>query len=406
MIKKKKKGELRSKQKTLVSAVSIQLQSTDLLSRISDAHRLFRVTAYVLRFIAIARGQIEKRCQGVPTHEEIDEALKFWLRREQAIYFPKEIKILRENEGKELQTIDRSSPILRFNPMMWKNEGILRLGGRLGKSLLAFEQKHPALLPEVSPLAQLLVRQAHDRTLHGGPRQMMALLRQKVWITGLRRLIHTNNSRCMSCVRQQQKCAQQMMADLPKDRTEPCRPFAHTGFDYAGPFEQKARGGRCKIIEKKYVAVFVCMVSKAVHLELAEDLSTKEFIQAYLRFTSIRGACLRLWSDNGRNFVGAEKELARMLRGWKQMDLGSELQRLGTEWRFITPSAPHQGGLWEAAVKSMKHHLRRVMGKEMLTSSEFRTILAQTSAAMNSRPLAALSDDPNDLEFLTPGHFL
>lgn len=405
----RRKGNLRLKQKTLVSAAGIQLQSSDLLSRMSSAHRLFRVTAYVQRFIAIARGDPKKRAQGIPTHEEMEESLNFWLRHEQAIYYPKEIQTIRANEGKpesEHQPLDRNSKILRFKPKIYKNEGILRLGGRLGKSMMAFEKKHPALLPDISPLAQLLVRQAHIRTLHGGPRQMAALLRQNLWITGLRRLIHTNNSRCLSCVRQQKKFAQQMMADLPKDRIEPCRPFAHTGVDYAGPFQIKARGGRCKIIEKKYVAVFVCMVSKAVHLELAEDLSTKEFIQAFLRFTSIRGSCSRLWSDNGKNFVGAEVELARMLRSWKHMELGSELQRLGTEWRFITPSAPHQGGLWEAAVKSMKYHLRRVIGKEILTSSEFRTILAQTSAAMNSRPLAALSDDPDDLEFLTPGHFL
>lgn len=95
-----------------------------------------------------------------------------------------------------------------------------------------------------------------------------------------------------------------------------------------------------------------------------------------------------------------------MLHSWKHLDIAGELQRNGTEWRFITPSAPHQGGLWEASVKAMKHHLRRVMGHELLTSSEFRTILAQASAIMNSRPLGPLSDDPEDLEFLTPGHFL
>lgn len=235
---------------------------------------------------------------------------------------------------------------------------------------------------------------------------MTALLRHKYWITNLRRLIHTNNSRCIKCLRQRHEFAQQLMGDLPADRLLPCRPFRHSGVDYAGPFQIKARGGRTNIIEKKYVAVFICMVTKAVHLELAEDLSTTEFIQAFLRFTSIRGSCTKLWSDNGKNFVGAEKELAKMLRSWKRFDMAKQLQKEGTEWHFITPSAPHQGGLWEAAVKSMKYHLRRVIGAEILTSSAFRTILAQTSAVMNSRPIAALSDDPESLEFLTPGHLL
>lgn len=165
-----------------------------------------------------------------------------------------------------------------------------------------------------------------------------------------------------------------------------------------------SRGTRGVTFEKKWVAVFVCMVSKAVHLELVEDQSTAEFIQAFLRFTSLRGNCTRLWSDNGKNFVGAGKELAAMLRSWKHVDIEGALLKHGTEYRFITPYAPHQGGLWEAAVKSMKHHLRRVIEPHKLTSSAFQTILAQTSAIMNSRPLSALSDDPEDLGFLTPAH--
>lgn len=88
------------------------------------------------------------------------------------------------------------------------------------------------------------------------------------------------------------------------------------------------------------------------------------------------------------------------------MDMGKELQKFGTEWRFTTPSAPHQGGLWEAAVKAMKYHLRRVIGAHRLTSNSFRTILCQTSAVMNSRPLLAFSNDLGDLRFLTPAHFL
>ena len=61
-----------------------------------------------------------------------------------------------------------------------------------------------------------------------------------------------------------------------------------------------------------------------------------------MRFTSIRGACLRLWSDNGKNFVGAAVELRKMLRSWNEMNMAKTLQNYGTEWRFITPAAPHQ----------------------------------------------------------------
>lgn len=92
-----------------------------------------------------------------------------------------------------------------------------------------------------------------------------------------------------------------MMACLPRDRIEPYRAFKRSGVDYAGPFLLKARSGRWRIMEKKYVAVFLCMVTKAVHLEMVESLSTEDFIEAFWNFTGIRGRCERLWSDNGKN---------------------------------------------------------------------------------------------------------
>jgi hypothetical protein len=75
-------------------------------------------------------------------------------------------------------------------------------------------------------------------------------------------------------------------------------------------------------------------------------------------------------------------------------------------WHFIPPGAPHQGGLWEAGVKSTKYHLRRVMGQSTLTLEEFWTFLCQIEAALNSRPLCSLTDDPAAFDALTPGHFL
>lgn len=149
------------------------------------------------------------------------------------------------------------------------------------------------------------------------------------------------------------------------------------------------------------------MATKAVHLELVEDLSTEAFLAAFRRFSSIRGPCLEVWSDNGSNFVGAQKPLRDLVESWSGAGIDAQqLRRLRISWHFNAPYAPHQGGLWEAAVKSFKYHLGRVTGAASWSMGEMRTILSQISAVMNSRPLGALSDDPEDLEVLTPAHFL
>ena len=87
-------------------------------------------------------------------------------------------------------------------------------------------------------------------------------------------------------------------------------------------------------------------------------------------------------------------------------DCEAHLASQGTEWRFIPPSAPHFGGLWEAGVKATKFHLRRVMGEQLLTYEELSTLLCQVEACLNSRPLYPLSSDPSDYQALTPGHLL
>ena len=159
---------------------------------------------------------------------------------------------------------------------------------------------------------------------------------------------------------------------------------------------------------KGYVCLFVCMATKAVHLELVSGLSTQDFIMAFKRFISTRGKCVEMFSDNGTNFRGAASELNRMFKSSSQFynEVSEALPKLESTWTFIPPHAPHFGGLWEAGVKSVKYHLRRVIGDQKLTFEEFYTVLKQIEACLNSRPLYPVSEDPNDPLPLTPGHFL
>ena len=188
----------------------------------------------------------------------------------------------------------------------------------------------------------------------------------------------------------------------------PARPFLHVRLDYAGPLTLLAIRGRGCRTHKGYVALFVCLCTRAVHLELVSDCSTEAFLAALRRFTSRRGLCTVIQSDRGTNFMGAARELREMLAHLEDNHevIRSTLLRDGIEWRFNPPAAPHFGGLWEAAVKSTKHHLRRVVGDQHLTFEEMTTLLSQIEACLNSRPLQAISDDPGDLNALTPGHFI
>ena len=149
------------------------------------------------------------------------------------------------------------------------------------------------------------------------------------------------------------------------------------------------------------------MSVKAVHIEIASDYSSIAFIAAFKRFLSRRGRCAELFSDNGTNFHGAKGELQRL---FQQANMRQEvveyLENDGTNWRFIPSSSPQCGGLWEAAVKSAKYHLCRVIGDATLTYEELSTLTAQVEACMNSRPLCLISADSQDYTPLTPGHFL
>ncbi|XP_054259356.1 uncharacterized protein LOC128984099 [Macrosteles quadrilineatus] len=201
------------------------------------------------------------------------------------------------------------------------------------------------------------------------------------------------------------------MGDLPTARVTPARPFTTTGVDYCGPFDMKVVNLRGMRHIKTYICVFVCFVTKAVHLEVVEDLTTEGFIAALTRFISRRGFCKDIYSDCGTNFVGADSALRRTIKNTLRFKESEEQLLHFTSSRkinfhFNPPASPHQGGLWEAAVKSVKYHLRRVMGEHILTLLEFMTLTTQIEAILNSRPLTPLSNDPNDCSALTPGHFL
>jgi Family of unknown function (DUF5641)/Integrase core domain len=184
-------------------------------------------------------------------------------------------------------------------------------------------------------------------------------------------------------------------------------PFINTGVDYASPLRLKLTQ-RTSI--KAYMALFICMATKAVHLELVSDLTTKAFLAALTCFISRRGHCTTIHSDNASNFVGAKNEMDAvkklLLSRAHQDDITRFCASKHITIKFIPPRAPHFGGLSEAGVKSTKYHLLRIIGPRELYFEEMATLLAKVEAILNSRPLILESDDANDVAAITPGHFL
>nr|XP_022908285.1 uncharacterized protein LOC111419670 [Onthophagus taurus] len=369
-------------------------------TRFSTLFRLQRVIAYCLGFINNCSNKSDKR-MGSLKCSELNEAQIYLIKCSQRNSFQDEINHL---SGKG--SLPQKNELTKLNVFL-DHTGIMRVGGRLRNSSYNVDKKHPMLLHSKHVLTRLIFEHEHVQLLHAGPQHLLASIRDRYWPIGGRNLAKKVIFNCMRCFRVKPRVSQPIMGDLPSQRVTPAPPFSTTGVDYAGPFLLKDRKGRGSKTSKCYICLFVCFITRAIHLELVSDLTSECFIAALRRFVGRRGKPSQIFSDNGTNFVGANRELHELgtfLQGSNQ--LTDVIENESINWSFIPPNSPHFDGLWEAGVKATKYHLKRVVGNAILTFEQFYTLLIQIEAILNSRPLSPLSTDPNDLTLLTPAHFL
>ena len=362
---------------------------------------LVRVKSWVQRFINNSQRPQNQRELGELTAAELQTTEEKIIKEAQRNAFEAEIRALENN-----QPLPRRSSLLPLTPVMI--EGTLRSNTRLRYSTdLPAEVKFPDILPKKNHVTKLIVKFYHESEGHRmGVSYTINHLREKFLVIHVRQEVKRTNKDCSECARCfKVQPAQQQMAPLPQIRLQmTTRPFTNCAVDFAGPYLTVQGRGRTRC--KRYLCLFLCLQTHCCHLEMATSLETGAFLNAFVRMAAQRGWPTKVLSDNGTNFIGADKEIKELV---SQLD-HDRIQRMtsnhGVDWHFNPPLAPHFGGVFESMIKSAKRAISCVLKEADINDEELQTTFVGVESLMNSRPLTAVSEDPNDEPVLTPNHFL
>ena len=260
-----------------------------------------------------------------------------------------------------------------------------------------FNAKHPILLHWKHHAVELFLRNENKDSQHEGTEHVINIVKQKMWILGIRNALRSIKNKCVACKKGRAQTIAPAMVDLPEERLHASTAFTNVGVDYFGPFIVKI--GRRS--EKRWCCLFTCLTMRAVHIEVVPKLDTDSCLNAIMRFIARRGKPNTIISDNGTNFVGAEREFANYVAAWNKEGIEEHLIQRGIRWKFNPPGAPHFGGVWERLVRSCKKAMYAVLGNRSITEDVLSTTMSIVEQALNARPLTPVSSDVNDLEELT-----
>ena len=307
--------------------------------------------------------------------------------------FSAEINMLLQNKK-----ISKSSHLVKLDPILIAS--LIRVGGRLQNAPIPDDAKHQIILSNASHVTSLIIQHYHALS---GTNHVLSMVRTKFWILKGSSTVRKTLLHCTQCRFWRSPTVEQKMANLPDDRIAPCEPpFTKVGTDYFGPIYVKR--GRSTV--KRYGCIFTCLAMRAVHIEVANSLDTSSFINALRRFIACRGQPTEIRSDNGTNFQGAEKELREEIAKWNQQSIREFLLQKEIKWIFNPPAASHHGGVWERCIRTIRKIMNTTVKQQTLDDEGLATLLCEIENVINGRPLTKITDDPRDLNAITPNHLL
>ncbi|XP_065365403.1 uncharacterized protein LOC135958426 [Calliphora vicina] len=379
---------------------SLLIQSEELfinVERFSRWCRVLRTTAFVIRFCNRLKTKQIAGNDAELTQDELFKAELILLKQAQQQTFCNEIKCIQQNKN-----LPKTSFLYKLSPFI-DNTGVLRVAGRIENADIPEEFKHPAILPKYCRITKLLILHYHNIYHHINHETVVNEIRQRYYIPKLRVVCKLVVRQCQMCKVKNVLPVFPQMAKLPRARLGAFQsPFTFTGLDFFGPLYVTVNRHK----EKRYGALFTCLTIRAVHIEIVHTLNTSSCIMAIRNFTARRGQPREFFSDNGTNFVGADRELQEAFKEVNKNELVRNFTNSITKWNFNPPSAPHMGGAWERLVRSVKTVLYKIKHERCPCDETLKSMMAEVETIINSRPLTYVPVESENGEAITPNHFL
>ncbi len=203
---------------------------------------------------------------------------------------------------KKGKQIPKSWPFFKFD-LYLSQDGVLTIRSRVRDDLAPLQPRLYTILSLRSPLTKLFVRSLHVEKNHPGASTLLATLAEDYYIPNVKSLLKSLSRTCVVCQKSYLRVAHQQMRILPTHRTRPSPPFERIGIDFAGPYIIQRGNPRKPTRVKVYTCLFICMSTRAIHLELCSDLSTEAFLAAFQIFCNRRGTPSHVFTDHGSNFI-------------------------------------------------------------------------------------------------------